>query len=93
MRNKPSLERKVLSSFWQDSLNRKMEKNYSDIIGSWCLVSSWKVDGWNDGTTTLHGVYKSGDVFVMYSFPDYGEPSKSHVKPVFEHTGWEQHEG
>jgi len=83
------LRRPALSLWWQDRLNDAMEKHFPGIIGHWSLVDAWKVDGWNDGTTTLCGVYQSGVKFRMCRIPDHGEPTTDPVRPVFEHTGWE----
>jgi hypothetical protein len=82
------IKKTVLDNWWQDKLNNLMEKHYPKIIGHYCLVSSWKRDGWNDGTTTLFGVYQSGTKYRRCSFPDYGVPSSAPVYPTFEHTGW-----
>ena len=82
------LRKPTLSRWWQDRLNNAMEDNFPEVIGCWSLVDAWKTDGWNDGTTTLFGVYQYGENFRMCSFPDYGKPTTEPVFPVFEHTGW-----
>ena len=76
-----------LSPFWLDSLSKQMEGHFPDIIGHGQLVDHWKVDGWNDGTTTLCGVYFR-EAYVRCAFPDYGKPTSEVVLPRFEHTGW-----
>ena len=78
-----------LSDWWQDALDKKVEHFYPEVIGNNFLVDSWKTDGWNDGTTTLYGVYQCGGKYLMCSFPDYMSPSCTEVEPKFEHTGWE----
>jgi hypothetical protein len=83
------IPKKTLKPFWQDSLNAMMEKTFFDVIGDGILVQSWKQDGWNDGTTTLFGVYLCGAQYVMCVFPDYEKPRSSIVKPRFEHVGWD----
>jgi len=80
---KPSLD-----AWWQDRLNSAMEDHYPNLIGKYNLVDAWKCDGWNDGTTTLFGVYQFGTQYRMCSFPDYGEPENVPALPKFEHTGW-----
>lgn len=82
------LIKEPLSTFWQDQLSNKMEEHFPDIIGHGELVDHWKVDSWNDGTTTLCGVYFR-EVYVRCTFPYYGEPSSEVVTPRFEHTGWD----
>lgn len=77
-----------LSDWWLDQLSKNMEKHFPEVIGMGTLVDHWKIDGWNDGTTTLIGVYKSGNAYYQCLFPDYGEPSRKEVRPVFKHTGW-----
>lgn len=86
------IERK-LTQFWQDALNSQMEKHFPNIIATETLVSAWKVDGWNDGTSTLHGVYQFGVRYTMCVFADYEEPKKKRVTPIFEHTGWDSTSG
>ena len=76
-----------LSPFWLNALSNRMEQHFPDIIGDGELVDHWKVDGWNDGTTTLYGVYFH-EIYVRCAFPDYGEPRCEGVTPRFEHTGW-----
>ena len=83
------LRKPELSPWWQEKLNAAMEKNFPEIIGHWSLVDAWKEDGWNDGTTTLFGVYQSGVKFRQCRFPDYGEPTTEAVRPAFRHIGWE----
>lgn len=83
------LRKPSLSDWWQDRLNEAMEKHYPEIIGYWSLVDAWKVDGYNDGTTTLYGVYQRGVNYRLCTFPDYGESKTYPVHPKFEHTGWE----
>lgn len=83
------LRKSVLSEWWQDKLNRAMERHYPEIIGNWSLVDAWKVDGYNDGTTTLFGVYQIGVNYRLCAFPDCGDPRTHPVRPKFEHTGWE----
>lgn len=78
-----------LNNWWQDKLNAEMEKHFPDIIAHCTLVESYKVDGWNDGTTTLYGVYQLGVKYTRCVFPDYGEPKAKTVTPVFAHVGWE----
>ena len=87
---KPKLKSGTLSDWWLDKLSEKMEVAYPDIIGHGRIVDHWKVDGWNDGTTTLTGVYKLDGEFWVCCFPDYGSPSKHTVKPRYAHTGWQQ---
>ena len=82
------LRKPSLSPSWQDALNRKMEKHYPRVIENWSLVDAWKQDGWNDGTTTIFGVYQSGVKYRMCVFPPYGRPSSTPANPIFEHTGW-----
>lgn len=84
-----SLKQHKLDGWWQDRLNKNMEKHFPDIIGDWNLVSSWKIDGWNDGTSTLQGVYERNKTFKMCSFPDYLQPTCELVRPVFAHVAWE----
>lgn len=87
----PSLKKPSLSGWWLDRLSERMEKHYPDVIGHGVLVDAWKVDGWNDGTSTLYGVYKIGDSdagYIQCVFADYSDPVKRQVKPKFEHTGW-----
>jgi len=88
MSNENELRKGSLSSWWIDQLSTQMEKLYPDIIGHYYLVDHWKRDGWNDGTTTLFGVYEKDGQFVQVSFPDYGDATKDDVTPKFEHTGW-----
>lgn len=87
LRRKPSL-----SNWWLDRLTEETVKHFPEVVGdpptTKHLVDCWKVDGWNDGTATLHGMYLCGQDYVLCSFPDYGEPEKRYVFPVFEHTGW-----
>ena len=85
----PRIQDRRLDPFWQDSLNAMMEKTFPDVVGDGILVQSWKQDGWNDGTTTLFGVYMYRDLYTMCVFPDYREPYSRTVKPRFEHTGWD----
>lgn len=82
------LRKSRLDAWWQDKLNSAMEKHYPKIIEAYSLVDAWKRDGWNDGTTTLFGVYQFGTQYRMCSFPDYGEPENVPAQPKFEHTGW-----
>ena len=77
-----------LSPWWQDKLNDLMEQHFPEIIGHWSLVDAWKVDGWNDGTATLFGVYQSGVKFRLCKFPDYADPTTEPARPILEHTGW-----
>ena len=77
-----------LSNWWLDKLSDLMEEVYPDIIGHGELIDHWKRDGWNDGTTTLFGVYRVDGVYRRCSFPDYGEPASETVQPLIEHTGW-----
>ena len=84
------LSKGTLNNFWLDSLSNHMEKHYPDVIGYMVLVDHWKIDGWNDGTTTLYGVYESDNGgYFLCSFPDYGEPQKKTVTPQYEHVGWQ----
>lgn len=83
------LRKRGLSNYWQDQLNKRMEKHFPEIIEGFSLVDAWKADGWNDGTTTLFGVYQFGVSYRLFSFPDYGEPASEAVTPKIEHTGWE----
>ena len=78
-----------LSVWWRNKLSALMEKHYPDVIGSGALTDHWKRDGWNDGTTTLHGVYLVDDVYHLCVFPDYQDHFRKVVTPKFEHTGWE----
>lgn len=82
------LRKGSLSDWWLVRLSEKMEKHYPDIIGYGTLVDHWKIDGWNDGTVTLFGVYEHEGKFKRCSFPDYGEPGVADVFPRVEHTGW-----
>lgn len=85
----PDLRKPSLSDWWQNRLNEKMEAHYPDVIGYCDLVDSWKQDGWNDGTTTLIGVYRDNEgVYRECRFPDYGETTSQIVHPRFEHVGW-----
>jgi hypothetical protein len=84
-----SLKQVKLDDWWQDRLDESMKKHFEDIIGEWQLISSWKVDGWNDGTSTLHGVYEKGGIFKLCAFPDYLAPTCELVQPVFAHVAWE----
>ena len=77
-----------LSDWWLDNLSDRMHEHFPDIIGTGDLIDCWKRDGWNDGITTLFGVYKV-DSFFQCSFPDYAEPECVTVNPIFKHTGWE----
>tara|TARA_R110002167_G_scaffold145911_1_gene337101 strand:- start:206 stop:475 length:270 start_codon:yes stop_codon:yes gene_type:complete len=79
----------TLDDWWQDQLNKEMERHYPETIGQGRLVESYKIDGWNDGTSTLYGVYEFGGAFyVQCIFADYAEPKHRIVNPVFEHVGW-----
>ena len=78
----------TLSAWWLDRLSELVEINFPDVIGCGELTDHWKVDGWNDGTTTLFGVYKVGEFYWMCKFPDYAEGESVLVNPKFEHTGW-----
>ena len=83
------LRKPSLNDWWQDVLNERMGTHYPDVIGFGVLVDSWKRDGWNDGTTTLFGVYRDNEgVYRECRFPDYGEATSRIVQPRFEHTGW-----
>ena len=83
------LKDRAFDQFWKSQLDVRMEENFPDVIGYCGLVDCWKVDGWNDGTTTIYAVYKSdGGIFVQCEFADYNEPEKTKVEPVIEHTGW-----
>ena len=83
------LRKPALNARGQERLNQKMEAHYPDVIGLCELADSWKLDGWNDGTTTLFGVYRDNEgVYRECRFPDYGEATSRVVRPRFEHVSW-----
>jgi len=88
MDNGIALNTDKLDPFWGDMLSDRMERTFPDVIGHGELVRSWKQDGWNDGTSTIYGVYLVDGVYNLCTFPDYQKPSCIKVVPHFEHAGW-----
>ena len=86
--NGDKLRKLDLGGWWQDKLNNAMEQHYPATIGQGKLVDSYKVDGFNDGTSTLYGVYEFGGAYVQCIFADYAEPKRRIVNPVIKHVGW-----
>jgi hypothetical protein len=83
-----SLRKGVLSTFWLKSLVERAEKHFTDVTARGTLVDHWKQDGWNDGTTTLFGVWNCDGTYYLCAFPDYDTPTKHVVQPRIEHVGW-----
>jgi hypothetical protein len=82
------LNERTLSDFYQGYINRKMIEHFHKYASA-PQFDAWKVSGWNDGTATLHCVKKRNGKFLLFSFPDYGEPTMKEVSPKVEHVGWD----
>ena len=88
-----SLRAGRLNTFWQDRLRSEFGKHFPLVSQFSKLIDHWKIDGFNDGTTTIYGVYDIGDKeYWMLTVPDYAEISWAPVVPRIKHVGWNQYE-
>jgi hypothetical protein len=83
----PDLRSGSLDKFFLDMLMRNVAETYPHLL-KLALVDHYKIDGWNDGTATLFGVFGGNGEFWRVQFPDYREPTIGKVSPEFAHVGW-----
>ena len=63
---------KALSEFWAKALINGASKAFPGVFDTAPLIESWKVDGYNDGTVTLYGIFRTGpDTYERITLPDY----------------------
>ena len=71
---------KVLSEFWAKALIDGTRKAFPDVFDTAPLIESWKVDGYNDGTATLFGIFQTGpDTYERVTLPDYQPATRETV--------------